>query len=225
MQALPENPWLTLPTRPPFVLPMDEPWIETFNESASPSFKVHTNLIPEPFFGPFGAPIVVLLLNPGVDEADANVHTQEFLRDLLIQNVRRTEPQSPHVHISEDAKHPGALWWRRATSQVTEQFGVTRVAKSLLAVEFFPYHSKSFAHGPLRLPSQDFSFALVRAAISRGALVVVARGLEHWVGAIPNLAQYAGVVRASNLRRFSLSRGNLKQNFDRLCCAIERTDA
>ena len=37
-----KNPWIDLPTRPPFVLPCDAPYINAFNQSAPRSTVVGT---------------------------------------------------------------------------------------------------------------------------------------------------------------------------------------
>lgn len=80
MPVLPANPWDGLSPDEPLVLPSDRLAVESYNECenarAYPRVNrlIHTNLMPEPFFGPFDAPVVVLLLNPGVSEQDAQAH-------------------------------------------------------------------------------------------------------------------------------------------------------
>jgi hypothetical protein len=58
------------------------------------------------------------------------------------------------------------------------EVGEECVADSILCVEYFPYHSQSFNHSRLRLPSQEYSFQLVREAIRRRVIIFncVARG-------------------------------------------------
>ena len=77
------NPWSALPPNAPFLLPCDRPFVDSFNRSASERTLVRTELLPEPFFGPYDAPIVLLLLNPGFHPDDAAVHSNaHFARQL-----------------------------------------------------------------------------------------------------------------------------------------------
>jgi hypothetical protein len=103
----------------------------------------------------------------------------------------------------------------KATSQVA-------VARGLLAVEFFPYHSVGFAHGQLRLPSQTFTFGLVQDAMDRGAEIVVGRGHDYWLGALPALDQYDRLSRLRSPRRTALSPGNWDdpKTFARVAAAL-----
>jgi hypothetical protein len=78
----------------------------------------------------------------------------------------------------------------------------------MLALEFPPYHSKRFAHAHLRLPSQQFTFELLRRAIKRGAVIVCVRGFREWVVAVPELATYP-VVRTRSKQAAALSSRNL----------------
>jgi hypothetical protein len=217
MSGLPRNPWLDIPSSAAAA-------IQVFNRRAAPRFKIYLNLVPEPFFGPFEAPAVVLLLNPGVSREDAKAHVSPKLQRLLLENLHRNDSEMPHVHLTPGASHPGAKWWTTAVSGLPDS-ARTHVARSLLAVQYFPYHSQSFAHGAVRLPSQEFGFALVRHAMSRAAAIVLARGRDYWLGAIPELDAYPRRIDPSNVRRFSLSRGNLKARFDTLCQAIESSNA
>ena len=157
--------------------------------------------MPESFFGRFEAPVVALLLNPCVSEQDARAHADPALRERLLANLRRGAPeerQQPHVHLAAELAYPGVLWWRSVVGHLTRKavdgrqltLGGGGIAKRLLAVQFFPYHSRKFDHGLLRLPSQDFSFARVRQAVRRDALVIVARGAKEWRGAVPELAHH-----------------------------------
>ena len=58
----------------------------------------------------------------------------------------------------------------------------------IMAIEYFPYHSKSWKDLP-SVPSQQFAFDLVREAIKRGKTIVV-RSPKRWIEAVPELALY-----------------------------------
>jgi hypothetical protein len=98
---------------------------------------------------------------------------------------------------------------------------VESLPSRLLSVEFSPYHSKSFGHGHLRLPSQEYSFQLVKQAMQREALIVCMRGQSLWFGAIPELATYDRLLNLRNPRSASLSPGNLN-GFDQILAAVNK---
>jgi hypothetical protein len=140
------------------------------------------------------------------------------LRTRLLANLRRDtreEWRQPHVHLAADLAYPGAAWWRSVVGHLTREVvdGVPltpkRIAGRLFAVQFFPYHSRKFEHGLLRLPSQDFGFALVRLAIARDALVIVARGAKEWQGAVPELARHPSVAHLNAPVNRALTPGNV----------------
>lgn len=217
MPELPANPWNALSPDDSLVLPSDRLAVEVYNERAREDRIIHTTLIPEPFFGPFDAPVVVLLLNPGVSEQDAAAHANHALSKRLLANLRRDTPedrQQSHVHLAADIAYPGTIWWRRTVDHLAGEVGggleITRerIASRLLAVQFFPYHSRRFDHGLLRLPSQNFSFALVRQAIARDALIVL-RGAKYWLSAVPELARHPSVTTLRAPINAALTPGNL----------------
>lgn len=180
-----------------------------FNRSAAETTRIHTELLPEPFFGRFDAPIVVLLLNPGFSADDAAYHAQPKFRSRLRAAIRAESEFPPHFHLNREAVWPGGKWWLRSVGPLIQEVGQDCVANNLLAIEYFPYHSLNFRHGHLRLPSQEFSFSLVRAAIERKAAIICARGANVWFGAVPQLASYRRFSQAQNPRSASLSAKNL----------------
>ncbi len=216
------TPWADLPLRPPFVLPCDRPFVDVFNRCADERTTIRTDLLPEPFLGRANAPVVLLLLNPGFDSGDAEVHGRaDFAKRL---RVSLAEATSDHLLLGPDATGPGHRWWVRAVSGLARATSQVAVARGLLAVEFFPYHSVDFDHGHLRLPSQAFTFGLVQDAMDRGAEIVMGRGHKQWLGALPALDQYARLSRLKNPRRTTLSRGNWAdvQAFERVVTVLRQ---
>lgn len=201
------NPWSDIPHLAPFVLPCDRPFVDAFNTIADERTLIRSELLPEPFFGPLDAPVVLLLLNPGFHPDDAAVHARDDFARLL--RAALASGAADHVHLAADASGPGHHWWARAVSPVVRATSRGAVARGLLAVEYFPYHSIAFAHAHIRLPSQRFSFGLVQDAMARGAEIVVGRGYDIWLGALPGLGSYSRCTRMKNPRRTSLSPGNL----------------
>jgi hypothetical protein len=65
-----ENPWLHLPTEPPYVLHGDRECVEEFNSALNDSQHKHylqlNEILPEPFVGAKDAPVLLLSNNPGI---------------------------------------------------------------------------------------------------------------------------------------------------------------
>jgi hypothetical protein len=207
------NPWRELPMRAPFVLPGDRLAVDVFNKNvADGNSRLHTETPPEPFLGRLDAPIVVLLLNPGVSK------TGEY-DATLADMIRAAEKQTDHFYLVRDNR-----WWDRLVRQLRCDRPRADLGKSILSIEFFPYRSISFGCAHLRLPSQEFSFALVRQAISRRAAIIVARGERHWIGAVPELGKDSTLIRMGNPRVASLSATNLGMDgYQRLLNALDRS--
>jgi len=210
------NPWLDLPDQKPYVLACDLPLVTAFNATMATgnhkSREIRTELLPGPFEGNLNAPVVVLLQNPGFSEEDERFHNQEPYRTTIRQTLAGKAQH--HFHASGGYDSPGHKWWARVTKALRTQAGNEAVARNLLAIEFMPYHSRNWAHSSLRLPSQQFGFSLVAAAMSRHALIVCVRGYDHWIGAVPNLYAYDALLKVKNPRCAHLSSKNIgNENF------------
>jgi hypothetical protein len=195
--AMNENPWRLLPETAPYLLPSDRLAVEVFNQSADEAHRIHVDTPPEPFLGSINAPIVVLLLNPGVGDDEGRFPD-------LARSIRQAEPQEKHFYIGENNR-----WWASLTKSLVRDRPNVSMSRSILSVEYFPYRSKAFGCSHVRLPSQEYSFAIVREAILRKAIIVIARGERHWFGAVPELVAYEHRVRMLNPRKASLSERNL----------------
>lgn len=193
-----ENPWRDIPKQAPFWLPCDEPYIEYFNKVTTDSFKIRENSFPEPYLGNPEAPVVLLLVNPGGGDVDKDVPTPPEIKDALRREYESSVPMPSHLHLSSETKTTGRAWWNGICKSLERDVGPDLLHSRILSIEFSAYHSKSFGHGGLRLPSQQFSFAMVRSAIGRGATIVGVRGKRHWCGAIPELGGYSKCHWATN---------------------------
>lgn len=193
------NPWRNLPTSAPYVLPEDELAVAVFNsdKKLSPKHRLHTETPPEPFLGHFDAPIVVLLLNPGVNK-------QARYDVGLADSMRSAGERTNHFYMS---KHNA--WWDKLVRSIAQDRPTSKLDSAILSVEFFPYRSEKFGCGHVRVPSQEFSFNLVRRAIKRKAAIIVVRGWSHWTGAVPELVAEGDPIGLANPQSASLSAKNL----------------
>lgn len=210
------NPWASLPKTPPFVLPQDAGVIEKFNEHAPPNKRYDLSLMPEPFFGNPLAPVIALALNPGWSPSDADVHAAEKFRAQSRDSLTHRLRPHPFLHLQPDAVTPGAQWWNRIARKLIDEIGIERMSAGLMCVQYFPYHSVEYKPTGELVPSQAYGFALVRAAMERGADVIIMRSGRQWRLAVPALASYARIHHVINPRNPTLSPGNLAASFDAL---------
>ena len=91
MKAEIQNPWVKMPRRAPFVLPEDEQFVAAFNAALGENFRdLHTivgDVPPGAFVGPFDAPVVLLLANPGLDPSDRIEQCTPQALDLIYENL------------------------------------------------------------------------------------------------------------------------------------------
>lgn len=212
------NPWVGLPVSAPFVLAEDRAFVDAANLHKQPYSAgwLHTGRLPEPRSGPRDAPLVILQINPSYRSADQ----AEPLPLAVVERQRAalTDEYAPHACLAH-----GDAWWMRAFAQPIARFGCEAVARRVCSIEYFPYPSLRFEHAHIRLPSQTYQFQLVREALGRDALIVVTRGLQLWLGAVPELAARLdrNVLLSRNPQRVSLSPGNLPDGgFERVLAAL-----
>lgn len=218
-----QNPWANIPAEPPFVLPMDRPYIDVASKlQKSDGGRLHTGRMPEPRSGPRDAPVVVLQMNPSY-EKESEQEPLSAVDDARLRAALRDE-YAPHIGIAD-----GHTWWSRAVAgPIAQCGGANRVARGICSIEFFPYPSLNFACAHLRLPSQAYQFRLVREALARDALIIVTRGWALWLGVIPELhaAKDRTVLLTKNPRRVAISQRNLPDGgYDRVLAALESVPA
>jgi hypothetical protein len=223
-----ENPWRRLPYKPPYVLPEDKERVRTFND-------LDFDLLPEPFVGRPDAPVVLLGNNPGVqsDEAKAWKQKPAFAERMRDNLLHRLSDDFPFLYLEPDPDISplGKEWWRRKLKHLFLRFGpgedVARsiLARSILAVEFFPYVSYRYRQGGLCLPSQKYSLSLVKNAVERGAVIVLTRGQRRWEKAIPELPKYPRCFRLKEVQRAPISPGNFpdRDQFEEIIHDIKAT--
>lgn len=184
-----QNPWLHLPTSPPFVLEADKNAVLRFNQKARPEHAIRLELLPEPFIGRPSAPIVLLGLNPGFDPEDETHHRDPTFYSLSRKNLAHELEDHPFYLLHPSLRAPGTCWCERRLSGFLARVPPACVANAVLCVEYFPYHWLKFG-ARLSVPSHQYSFSLVRRALGRQALVIVLRSIRLWEAAIPELARY-----------------------------------
>jgi hypothetical protein len=213
-----ENPWVEIQPDGPFVLEIDRESIQSYNEERQPDRKVDTSLIPEPFIGnPRRAKLVLLNLNPAVDVDDAKAHKRPDLRDAMIRNLRHESQEYAFYPLNSDFEEtPCAKWWLKKTRRLREECGRETVAKSLLVIEWFPYHSQNSGL-PKRFvcESQRYSCQLAKEMVGKGELVVLLRSKDHWAVCDKGLSK---LPIANSVQNPGITPGNFGTDlFKRMC--------
>ena len=177
------NPWGDLPEEPPFVLRMDRDAVATWNAKASPKVKVRTDLMPDPPLGdPLTAAVVVLALNPSLDDEDFVDHRDPELQALMRKAM--TEPRDLFWLRDDVSTTTGGRWWRRKLAALIEATSLDAVRREVAVGHLHQYHSKS-SSPLLRPPSGRHNLELIRKVIPRGVPMLALTGVERWRAADP----------------------------------------
>ncbi len=214
------NPWLALPKRAPYILPEDRE--ELLAHGVTPdSLGLNLNLLPVPWNGDLThASVLLLTLNPSVR---ANARTEELdkrYRELILANLRfESDPPLFNFHERFRATE-GYAYWLRLLGALVSRFGIDHISRRVAVVEYFPYRSAVYRNPRCILPSQRFSWSLVRRAVDQQAAIVVQRGWAEWAQAVPELTAYP-CIRLRNVRSPFLSEGNMAPgDWNRLVAAL-----
>jgi hypothetical protein len=227
-----ENPWHNLPAAQPFVLKIDEEKVVAFNEKQSTkphrNHFLHLDLIPEPFVGRPDAPVVLLGNNPGVANKEPPPYRKEpaFINRMRNNLKHQLSDDFPFLYFDPEIIPPDRKWWQNKMKDLIKAFGIKGMAKSILAVEFFPYASHRYGQGRLSLPSQEYSFQLVRKAMKRNAVIVLTRGNKRWKKQIEGLEKYDHLVRLKSPYKAPISPNNCRDGgyqkvFDKIKEALQ----
>ena len=216
------NPWRDLPIEPPYALEADRPVLARFNQDARPEHQIHLDLLPEPFLGAPDAPAVLLGLNPGFAPEDRVPHSDPVFQALSRAQLSHAPSAYPFLLLNPAVEAPGRRWWEAKLARLLEIGGRERVARRVLCVEYFPYHSRRFAHAKIRVPSQAYSFNLVRAAVQREAVMVLMRAERLWLEAVPELAAYPWLYRLRSRQNVIVSAANCPEGFGSIVAALLR---
>ena len=217
-----DNPWIHLRTRAPFVLQEDAEAIEAFNRRTKPETRIETDLLPMPFVGRIEAPVILLLLNPGVVDESYIVHRIAQFRRSVRACHRQDPVEYPNCFLDPKTEGPGVEWWTRALGYLIRLCGRQKVAQHVAALQYMPYRAREFSHSRLRLPSQQFTFQALRAALRRKTVVLICRGKTPWTAAVPALARYRRAFYTKNPRQVVISSGCYAEGFAAAVRAIDK---
>lgn len=217
-----ENPWKSLPKAPPHILAED---LEVFvKHKKEPShFGLQLEILPVPFLGDFEkASIVLLCLNPGYNRnLDRKAYEDKYCFKESIKGLTFSS-STPFICLDPKLEYTGGYkWWTRLLKQLIQRFGMKKISEKLMCLQYLPYHSKTFRRPPCILPSQNFTFFLLRKAMEDQKNIVIMRSKKLWLEAVPELETYP-FIELKNYRMPYLTERNTKNgNFQRLIEALQ----
>lgn len=171
--------------------------------------NLHPQFPPVPWVGhPQKARALLLTLNPGYREdraqdVELEGYIDEHLSTLLLNST------SAWCLDERFRESGGYTYWKQKLRRLVDEVGLEAVANGIAWMEFFPYCSETYQGLNCLLPSQKFTFDLVRDAVAIGKPIVVLRAWKQWVKAVPDLGDYPKLLRCRNPRTSTISPGNL----------------
>lgn len=209
-----DNPWLSLPNTASFLLASDLPIILHFNTKAKSQYKIHGELLPEPYLGDPQANILLLNLNPGFDERDIVFHQcNDYFVKTSRANLAHANQAYPFYLLDPyNAASPGAIWWGSKLKRLIDRYGVQKIANEVCVIEYFPYHSEKFGY-KTDIPSQIYGFSLLQEAMKRNALVIQMRSRRLWQSKVPGLSSYPHYYKLNNPRNTVISENNCPDGY------------
>lgn len=216
-----DNPWKNFRLGAQYILPDDlEPCLPFIGNRCRPEHALRLELLPQPFIGSPRAPVILLCLNPGYSETDEGDFRQPLLRELLLRCIQEMPTDYPFYYLHPQCVGSGTSWWLKRLRVLIETLDAgegerrMKLASSICAHEFFPYHSRRFAHGRLRSVSLPYQLICIREAMASGAVIVGMRSKRLWESVLPELKGYSRVFWCSNPQQPYLTPGSLGAGFD-----------
>jgi len=201
--------------------PLDELHVVSFNKAVS-SLKnkkqvtLRNDLEPLPYLGRTGAPILVLLANPGAGGSgpERNVEFTGEKLELHKKNLLHQQETTSDYVLKFESPDDNLLespYFKKHTKELISVTSVESVATNIFFVNFHGYQSKSWYPIPFTFPTQHYSFFLVSEAMKRNALIIMSRNMQGWFTAVPGLFDYPNRITFDSPRSIHLTKGNLKR--------------
>ncbi|MDR3305604.1 MAG: hypothetical protein LBS85_06245 [Clostridiales Family XIII bacterium] len=218
-----QNPWEDMDG---FVAKCDKDYIFDLQASERTEQKrLYLDLPPQPFHGNVSRSKMLLLsLNPGIKvqhDYEEQLHNEEFLAENT-KCLRRADDAKLFSLNDRFAGTAHNKWWRKCLTPKIDQeihiklFGSVTKYRDFLennfsVIEFLGYHSEE-APGFIQrntIPSQEYSFELVRKAVKEKKTILIMRGKRLWIERVSELEDYP-YLTLSNAQNATVSAKNVK---------------
>jgi hypothetical protein len=179
--------------------------------------KFKLDFIPQPYVGnPYSSVVYYLLGNPNPLGNNYSIELQELQKKNLSHEII----EYPLFWLDPKYKESEVYkWWIDNLSYLVGELGRKIITKYIFAIDYFGYFSEntpSFKN----LPSQEYSFYLIKKAIEDKKIIIVARCANRWYNSISTLKEYENTFELNNPSNVIISPGNVgDENFDKI---IER---
>lgn len=180
--------------------------------------KLQTQMLPEPFIGDINAPILILTKHPGFDEENDLIwHADERLQRLAMANLNQEKSDYPFYFLNPEIEEsPGAKWHYGKLKELIQRNSLENVANNVCSIPSFPYHAGQFNGIPKSfsdniLPSQRYTRYLIREAIKRRAVIIMASGKKEWETLVPGLADYPQLYKLRSIQSQYITPGNFDE--------------
>jgi hypothetical protein len=203
--------------------PDDAESVEFHNNSSKADYQFLLHLAPEPWIGSLQGNLLVLYSNPGATQDNCIKVLQLKHNEVMeksISNLNQEITSFPHFHFDPELKDTeGGKWFRSKYRWLIEETSDRAVSENLITCELAPYHSLKLKIPRRKLPTQEFTYEIIRSAMSRDAVILLARTPKIWLKNLPELEKYPKMVRP-NLINASISPKNYPGNFDKIIEAV-----
>lgn len=186
--------------------------------------KLDLSVIPLHFIGDiYNAKVLVLNLNPGIDEKYLSFYNEnKEYQEKIFNNLTFKDTKFFEFDYYTENNEG---YWSRLSFLFSDKYSEKIVrnesgdntedldmyfTKNIALVEFFPYHSKKFSgikdiykstvkEMKKYLPSQQFVFNIIRDRIEKeNVIILFSRATTEWIKAIPEIKSYNKVYKCSN---------------------------
>jgi hypothetical protein len=225
--------WSNIADQKPYIAKADEESID-HNLIAIDGSKGKTafrfDFLPQPWWGNIKNPkVIVLALNPGIDETEKV--DEENLREDILLNLKGKNT----INWMSEGITSGHKWWKATFKDIIQSGLITpdMIYKKVGVFELIGYHSKRFNSGGYEtvermvntklgvisgvLPTQDAMFAHLSYLIKNtNPIVIIIWGQKFWRQKVVELEGY-DYIDTINTASHSLSRNNLRAiDFERI---------
>lgn len=217
------NPWDGFEYSNEMVHPLDVSAVLEHNQTSKPEYQFLLHLAPEPWIGNLGGNLFVLYANPGATKDNLNKVIQENhvkVMEKSIKNLNQSNSGFPHFHFDPELRETeGAKWFESKYKWVLDATSRQALATNLVTCELAPYHSVKWKVPRIMPPTQDFTYQIIRDAMERNAVILLARSAKIWTEHIPELSRYHRVYRPKSINA-SISPNNYPGCFDKIIDAV-----
>jgi hypothetical protein len=203
--------------------PDDAESVEFHNNSSKADYQFLLHLAPEPWIGSLQGNLLVLYSNPGATQDNLNKVLQLKHNEVMeksISNLNQEITSFPHFHFDPELKDTeGGKWFRSKYRWLIEETSDRAVSENLITCELAPYHSVKWKIPRRKLPTQEFTYEIIRSAMYRDAVILLARTPKIWLKNLPELEKYPKMFRPNSINA-SISPKNYPGNFDKIIEAV-----